>query len=116
MKGTEGTVPPPNSPSPPLIPIGLRPYRAWPGIRYYSHNRSTLPYGFDWISVFNTIMSSILGCDGRLLLLFAFARNVRLTKNVDLSAIELATKILPLHISRIKRRYFILSLSETKMS
>ena len=112
MKGTEGSVPPPNSPFP---PPPSHPYRAWPGIRYYSHNRSTLPYGFDWISVINTIMSSILGCDGRLLLLFAFARNVRLTKNVDLSAIELATKKLPLHISRIKRRYFILSLSETKM-
>jgi hypothetical protein len=48
-----------------------------------------------------TIMSSILGCDGRLLLLSAYARNVRLTKNVDLSAIELATKKLPLHISRM---------------
>jgi hypothetical protein len=38
-----------------------------------------------------TIMSSILGCDGRLLLLSAFARNVRLTKNVDLSAISVKT-------------------------
>jgi hypothetical protein len=80
----------------PQAHVRVRMYRysgATPGIRYYSHNRSTLPYGFDWISV--TIMSSILGCDGRLLLLFAFARNVRLTKNVDLSAIELATKKVP---------------------
>jgi hypothetical protein len=46
-------------------------------------------------------MSSILGCDGRLLLLSAFARNVHHTKNVDLSAIELATKRVPSHISRM---------------